>query len=197
MYPLASPSRTCPAPRVCGSRWGPCTCAVAPPGALPPPPPPPPGSAVTSCSCFPVAPIRPTFDSQPPAAERLGSGGERTKWSWSRAPARGVGGGGGGLPVPVSAEERGSARLRPCARVSLGRPRRPAGSRARSSSRSRSRLGDRVLPAGIRAGPECVCARPAQEWLGWGRCCRGTALSPKSRAWVAGASFPSQPPSVM
>lgn len=129
VYPLASPSRTCPAPGVCGSSRCPCTCAVAPPGALPPPPPPPPppplppppppppGSAVTSCSCFPVAALRPTFDNQPLAAEWPVGGGERRKWSWSgrrRAGWRG----GCGLPVPVS-EVLESARLRPCARVSL------------------------------------------------------------------------------
>lgn len=33
------------------------------------PPPPPPGSAVTSCSCFPVGRVGLTFDSQPSAAE--------------------------------------------------------------------------------------------------------------------------------
>ncbi|KAL6093126.1 hypothetical protein STEG23_010486 [Scotinomys teguina] len=70
--------------------------ALPPPPPLPPLPPLPPGSAVTSCSCFPVAPLRPTFDSQPPAAERPGGGGECGKWSWSGAAARG----GCGLPVP-------------------------------------------------------------------------------------------------
>lgn len=84
-----------------------CRCCYCFPDSLPPtlpqpppPPPPPPGSAVTSCSCFPVAPLRPTFDNQPPAAERPVGGGERRKWSWSgqrRAGWRG----GCGLPVPV------------------------------------------------------------------------------------------------
>ncbi|XP_021051819.1 basic proline-rich protein-like [Mus pahari] len=68
------------------------------PGALPPPPPPPPplppppGSAVTSCSCFPVARLRRTFDNQPPAVERPGGGGERRKVVLERAAARGVAG---------------------------------------------------------------------------------------------------------
>lgn len=48
----------------------PGTCAVATPGRrLQSPPPPPPGSAVTSCSCFPVGPAGLSFDSQPSAAE--------------------------------------------------------------------------------------------------------------------------------
>nr|XP_058920582.1 zinc finger matrin-type protein 3 isoform X3 [Kogia breviceps] len=48
----------------------PGTCALATPGRrLQSPPPPPPGSAVTSCSCFPVGPVGLTFDSQPLAAE--------------------------------------------------------------------------------------------------------------------------------
>lgn len=42
----------------------PGTCAVATPGRrLQSPPPPPPGSAVTSCSCFPVGPVGLTFES--------------------------------------------------------------------------------------------------------------------------------------
>lgn len=62
-----------PARRGCGSRCGrrraaatapPGTCAVATPGRrLQSPPPPPPGSAVTSCSCFPVGPVGLTFES--------------------------------------------------------------------------------------------------------------------------------------
>nr|XP_034355802.1 vasodilator-stimulated phosphoprotein-like [Arvicanthis niloticus] len=79
--------------------------ALSPPPPLPPPPPtlpPPPGSAVTSCSCFPVAPLRSTFDNQPPAAERPVGGSERRKWSWSRRRRAGCRGG-CGLPVPVSA----------------------------------------------------------------------------------------------
>lgn len=48
----------------------PGTCAVETPGRrLQSPPPPPPGSAVTSCSCFPVGTAGLTFDSQPSAAE--------------------------------------------------------------------------------------------------------------------------------
>lgn len=102
---------------------------------------------------------------------------------------------------PAGSGECGGARVRAASSVCACQPRPPAatggGPRAGSRSRSRSRLGDWVLPAGIRAGPECVCARPAQEWLRRGRCCRGAALSSKSQAWVARASFPSQPSSGM
>lgn len=59
------------APAAAAAAAGPAlsgTCAVVTPGRrLQSPPSPPPGSAVTSCSCFPVGPAGLTFDSQPSA----------------------------------------------------------------------------------------------------------------------------------
>ncbi|KAF7463415.1 Hypothetical predicted protein [Marmota monax] len=61
------------------------TCAVATPTRRPQsPPPPPPGSAVTSCSCFPVGRVGLTFDSQPSAVE-----GARRPQAEKVAPNRG------------------------------------------------------------------------------------------------------------
>jgi hypothetical protein len=65
------------------------------------PPPPPPGSAVTSCSCFPVGRLGLTFDSQPSAVEG----------AWRRQ-AEKVAGSRGGV-VPVGPGARGGRRASP------------------------------------------------------------------------------------
>lgn len=57
-------SRGCRRRRCAAETAPPSTCAVATPGRrLQSPPPPPPGSAVTSCSCFPVGRVGLTFES--------------------------------------------------------------------------------------------------------------------------------------
>lgn len=105
-----------------GRRAPPGTCAVATPGRrLQSPPPPPPGSAVTSCSCFPVGPVGLTFESALSRGE--GSAGPAEKVVRREAglslAGRARSGDGGGRPGRT---RRPDSRRVPEVPVSAGNP---------------------------------------------------------------------------